>query len=143
MASTAATHPTAAARCSPAPIKRLPSARPSGILWMHRAENSDHFAAPVAGSFALDSQSQTVSRAVNCQGDDQRGSDFAEMLSGISVEMTGRASRANMMDMFADEKEKRVAGDLAPATPPTMGTRQNSRARSQRLLRPEAFRPRN
>src|SRR5205823_8283938 len=48
---------------------------------------------------------------VNCQSDDQRGSDFAEMLSGISVEMTGRASRANVMKMFADEKEKRVAGN--------------------------------
>ena len=61
--------------------------------------------------FALDSQSQTVSRAMNCQSDDQRGSDFAEMSRGISVEMTGRASRANMMNMFADEKEKRVAGN--------------------------------
>ena len=48
---------------------------------------------------------------MDCQSDDQRGSDFAEMSRGISVEMTGRASRANMMDMFADEKEKRVAGN--------------------------------
>ena len=60
--------------------------------------------------FALDSQSQTVGHAMNCESDDQRGSDFAEMLSGISVEMTGRTSRTNMMKMFADEKEKRVTG---------------------------------
>src|SRR2546429_656070 len=52
--------------------------------------------------FALDSQSQTVGHTVNCQGDDQRGSDFAEMSRGISVEMTGCTSRANMVDMFAD-----------------------------------------
>mgnify|MGYP003694369581 CR=1 FL=1 len=78
---------------------------------MHRAENSDHFVSTGRRSFALDSQSQTVGRTVNCQGDDQRGSDFAEMSRGISVEMTGRASRANVMNMFADEKEKRVAGD--------------------------------
>jgi hypothetical protein len=59
----------------------------------------------------LDSQSETVSRTVDCQSDDQRGSDFAEMSRGISVEMTGSASRANMMNMFADDKEKRVAGN--------------------------------
>jgi hypothetical protein len=33
------------------------------------------------------------------------------MSRGISVEMTGSASRANMMNMFADDKEKRVAGN--------------------------------
>ena len=60
---------------------------------------------------ALDSQNQTVSRAMDCKSDDQRGSDFAEMSRGISVEMTGRTSRANMVDMFADKKEKRVAGN--------------------------------
>ena|SRR6185503_12360484 len=63
------------------------------------------------GRFALDSQSQTVCRAMNRQSDDQRGSDFAEMSRGINIEMTGRASRANMMNVFANEKEKRVTGN--------------------------------
>src|SRR4029077_4426553 len=61
--------------------------------------------------FALDCQSQTVGRTVNCQGDYQCGSDFAEMSRGIGVEMTGRTSRANVLNMFADEKEKRVAAE--------------------------------
>src|SRR4029077_9161177 len=42
VASTAATQPSARALGHPAPIKRLPNARPSGILWMQRAEKSDH-----------------------------------------------------------------------------------------------------
>ena len=36
---------------------------------------------------------------MNRQSDDQRGSNLAEMSRGISVEMTGRASRANVMNM--------------------------------------------
>ena len=62
------------------------------------------------GSFPLNSQRQPVSRAVNRQCDNQGSSDFAEMPGGIRVEMTGGAGRANMMHVFADEKEERVPG---------------------------------
>ena len=48
VASTAATQPSARALCNPAPIKRLPRAKPSGNLWTHRARNNDHLAAVAA-----------------------------------------------------------------------------------------------
>src|SRR5262249_25419416 len=58
--------------------------------------------------FNLNSQSQTIGGAVNRQSDDKGGGDLAEVLSGVSIEMAGRASRTNMVNMFAYEKEQRV-----------------------------------
>src|SRR5918911_572993 len=76
---------------------------------------------------ALNAQSQAIGRTVNCQGENQGGSDFAEMSRRISVKMAGRASRTNVMDMFADEKEQYVSGNQCQqdgpprATPQTLG----------------------
>ena len=83
--------------------------------------------------FALNSQSQTIRRTMNCQSDNQSGSDFAEVPRGINIEVTGCTSRTNMMDMFADEKEKRVAGgERQDHLPPRTGAeafRQNCEER--------------
>ncbi len=46
---------------------------------------------------------------MNCQCDNQRRRDFAEMSRCVRVEVTGRAGRANVMDVFADEEEQRVS----------------------------------
>ena len=46
---------------------------------------------------------------MNCQCDNQRRRDFAEVSRCVRVEVTGRAGRANVMDIFADEEEQRVS----------------------------------
>ena len=46
---------------------------------------------------------------MNCQCDNQCRRDFAEMSRCVRVEVTGRAGRANVMDIFADEEEQRVS----------------------------------
>ncbi len=85
------------------------------------------------GNFRSNSQSQTVGRAVNCQRDDQRGRDFAEMSGGICVEMTGGTSGANVMDIFADEEEQRISGsrrqDDGPPITVAQAFRQNGEER--------------
>src|SRR6476661_855358 len=63
-----------------------------------------------SGSFVLNSQSQSVCRAMNRQRNNQRCGDFAEMPRCVFVKMAGRASRTNVMDMFANKKEERISG---------------------------------
>src|ERR1041385_3944794 len=48
---------------------------------------------------------------MNGQSNNQSGGDFAKTTRCVSIEMTGRASRTNMMNMFADKKKRRIAED--------------------------------
>src|SRR5438876_9240635 len=45
---------------------------------------------------------------MNCQRDDQRCGDLAEMARGVFIEVTGGARGANVMNILADKEKKSV-----------------------------------
>ena|SRR5437588_8320742 len=58
---------------------------------------------------------------MNRQGYNQGGRDLAEAARGILIEMTGRARRADVMNIFADKKEQRVTGCCCQRDRPPIG----------------------
>src|ERR1700693_4975617 len=55
-----------------------------------------------------DPQSQTISRAMNCQCNNQRCGDLAEMARRIFIEVTGCARGANVMNILTDKEKQSV-----------------------------------
>src|SRR4030095_1516131 len=55
--------------------------------------------------FMASADRETVSRAMNRQGNDQEGGDLAKPPRGVFIEMAGSAGGTNVMDIFADHEK--------------------------------------
>src|SRR5436853_863280 len=56
--------------------------------------------------FLSDSKRQSIGRAVDCQRNNQRRCDFAEMFGRVSVKMAGRARGANVVKIVDNEEKE-------------------------------------